>query len=113
VTELAYSQVRLALADTGNGVIKSSRYAGREGRSMSRYQWVIQHILTQIESGELLPGAKLPSTSQLASELGVSKSLVTNAMRSLEERKVIVGHPGLGRFVAGDDNPVDAPEESA
>ena len=58
------------------------------------------YIRKQIESGELSPGAKLPSTSQLCQQHGVSAIVVRNAMISLKAEGLVVGVPGVGVFVA-------------
>lgn len=74
------------------------------------YQSVRELILLRIQSGIWKPGFRLPSTTVLAAQFGVSKSLINNVMRSLEESGAVLGRPGLGRFVAGsndDARPVD------
>jgi DNA-binding GntR family transcriptional regulator len=65
-------------------------------------KWVelAAHIRKQIESGELSPGEKLPSTSQLCQIHGVSAIVVRNAMISLKAEGLVVGVPGVGVFVA-------------
>lgn len=65
-------------------------------------KWVhlAAHIRTQIASGELAPGEKLPSTSQLCAQHGVSAIVVRNAMIALKAEGLVVGVPGVGVFVA-------------
>lgn len=64
-------------------------------------KWVelAAHIRRQIESGELSPGEKLPSTSQLCEIHGVSSIVVRNAMLTLKAEGLVVGVPGVGVFV--------------
>jgi GntR family transcriptional regulator len=64
-------------------------------------KWVelAAHIRSQIESGELSPGEKLPSTSQLCEIHGVSSIVVRNAMLTLKAEGLVVGVPGVGVFV--------------
>ena len=50
--------------------------------------------------GELSPGDKLPSTSQLCQIHGVSAIVVRNAMISLKAEGLVVGVPGVGVYVA-------------
>lgn len=69
---------------------------------MTTYQRLITRILAEIEACE--PGDLLPSTARLASEEGVSKSIVNHAYRSLQERGLVEGRPGVGRFVVGQRN---------
>ena len=65
-------------------------------------KWVTlaEHIRKQIASGELAPGAKLPSTSQLRHEHNVSAMVVRNAMITLKAEGLVYGVPGVGVFVA-------------
>ncbi|NJP32367.1 winged helix-turn-helix domain-containing protein [Micromonospora thermarum] len=65
-------------------------------------KWVelAEHIRNQIASGELSPGEKLPSTSQLCQIHGVSAIVVRNAMLTLKAEGLVVGVPGVGVFVA-------------
>ncbi|GAB3810845.1 winged helix-turn-helix domain-containing protein [Micromonospora zhanjiangensis] len=58
------------------------------------------HIRSQIDSGELSPGDKLPSTSQLCQIHGVSAIVVRNAMLTLKAEGLVVGVPGVGVYVA-------------
>jgi GntR family transcriptional regulator len=64
-------------------------------------KWVelAAHIRKQIESGELSPGEKLPSTSQLCQIHGVSSIVVRNAMLTLKAEGLVVGVPGVGVYV--------------
>ncbi|MFY1672158.1 winged helix-turn-helix domain-containing protein [Plantactinospora sp. WMMB334] len=65
-------------------------------------KWVelAERIRRQIESGELSPGDKLPSTSQLCDIYGVSSIVVRNAMLTLKAEGLVVGVPGVGVYVA-------------
>jgi DNA-binding GntR family transcriptional regulator len=69
--------------------------------SMTDYQRVIAYVTSNINSGKWGPGFKLRSTRAIADELGVGTTTVVNALRTLQELKVIVGRAGSGRFVAG------------
>ncbi|MFY1595145.1 GntR family transcriptional regulator [Micromonospora sp. WMMD737] len=53
----------------------------------------------QIASGELPPGEKLLSTSELCQIHGVSAIVVRNAMLTLKAEGLVVGVPGVGVFV--------------
>jgi DNA-binding GntR family transcriptional regulator len=65
-------------------------------------KWVqlTEHIRAQIASGELAPGAKLPSTAELRREHGVSEMVVRNAMIALKTEGLVYGVPGVGVYVA-------------
>jgi DNA-binding FadR family transcriptional regulator len=53
----------------------------------------------RILAGELQSGVKLPSERQLASEFGVSRPVVREALRSLSERNLVLVLPGRGTYV--------------
>jgi DNA-binding GntR family transcriptional regulator len=65
-------------------------------------KWVslAEHIRTQIASGTLAPGAKLPSTAELRREHGVSEMVIRNAMIALKTEGLVYGVPGVGVYVA-------------
>jgi GntR family transcriptional regulator len=60
---------------------------------------LVKLIEGQIASGELAPGQRLPSLTQLASEHGISYGAVRLAMERLKASKVIRSHPGKGFYV--------------
>ena len=53
-----------------------------------------------IQDGKFLPGSQLPPEMELISLLGVSRSTLREAMRTLEEQHLIVRKRGLGTFVS-------------
>jgi GntR family transcriptional regulator, transcriptional repressor for pyruvate dehydrogenase complex len=56
-----------------------------EPTSAPAYQRLAAQIRQEIQIGELLPGDRLPSESQLASDADVSRSTVREALRTLQE----------------------------
>lgn len=54
----------------------------------------------RIESGELKPGARLPTEQALAEAHGVSRTVVREAMHQLKSRGMLNSRQGLGVFVA-------------
>jgi GntR family transcriptional regulator len=58
-----------------------------------------EDIASRIASGVFRPGAKLPPEPQLASELGVSRATLREALRSLEEDGFLTRTRGSGTFV--------------
>ena len=54
----------------------------------------------QIESGALGPGARLPSSRELAAQLGVNRTTVVQAFRELQSAGLIESGVGRGSFVA-------------
>lgn len=65
-----------------------------------KWEQLADHLRSQIESGELAPGDKLPSTSQLCQEHGVSAIVVRQAIFKLRNEALIEGVQGVGVFVA-------------
>ncbi|MGJ7546379.1 FadR/GntR family transcriptional regulator [Variovorax sp. LT1R16] len=55
---------------------------------------------SQIESGALRPGERLPTEQQLATEHGVSRTVVREAVHQLKSRSLVVSRQGSGVFVA-------------
>lgn len=61
---------------------------------------VYSRISHGIRAGELTPGAVLPRETELGFALGVSRTVVREALMLLEEDGLIVTKRGVGRFVA-------------
>ncbi len=59
-----------------------------------------QHLLKLIEGGAYDPGEQLPSESNLAAQLGISRPTLREALFNLEQEGVIVRKHGVGTFVA-------------
>jgi GntR family transcriptional regulator len=60
-------------------------------------------LRTQIETGELPPGTRLPSILSLAGEHGVASATVVKALKILKDEGLIESVAGYGTFVAGRD----------
>jgi GntR family transcriptional repressor for pyruvate dehydrogenase complex len=61
---------------------------------------VVRQITDLILSQRLQPGDRLPSGQQLAEELGVSRSVVREGIKALEERGLVEVKQGSGTFVS-------------
>ena len=68
----------------------------------TRKQQIIDDLERKIKSGELLPGAKLPSAAQLCKQYEVSRMTVRLAIDYLKAVRLVVGVPGSGIYVRGD-----------
>jgi GntR family transcriptional repressor for pyruvate dehydrogenase complex len=66
---------------------------------MSLTDKAITRIRELIQSGELLPGAKLPPEQQLSAELGVSRNLTREAVKALVVARVLEIRRGDGTYV--------------
>ena len=63
------------------------------------FKRIADEIRTKIASGELKPGDKLPSISQLTKQYGVSAQPVKSALLVLQTEGIVEGHQGRGVFV--------------
>lgn len=68
--------------------------------SQAQYEKVHAHVRNQIATGALIPGERLPGERGLASQLGVSRATVRQALQLAEEAGLIVKIPARGTFVA-------------
>lgn len=71
---------------------------------------VYSRISQGIRSGTLVSGALLPRETELGTALGVSRTVVREALMLLEEDGLIVTKRGIGRFVS-DSLPHEGLEE--
>ncbi|HUH06789.1 MAG TPA: GntR family transcriptional regulator [Egibacteraceae bacterium] len=58
-----------------------------------------ERLVERIASGELAPGTKLPPEPEFAAELGIARSTLREALRSLEEDGFITRTRGVGTVV--------------
>ncbi len=72
------------------------------GSSRSRAEEVVARITREIEQGRLAPGAKLPTEQAMASAMGVSRTVVREAVAALKAERLVVTRQGAGAFVAAD-----------
>ena len=69
------------------------------------YATIKKHILEGVHSGDLKPGDKIPSESELVEQFEVSRMTVNRALRELKDEGIVVRLAGVGSFVA-DPKPV-------
>ena len=83
--------------DTG-GSVSHIRPASKPPRA---FEGVQKHILSMIREGSLVTGSKLPAERDLATELGLGRSAIREALRSLEMAGVLRFERGAqgGAFV--------------
>lgn len=65
------------------------------------YFQIYQYLLEHIHSESLQPGQPIPSESELAHRLGVSRMTARQAMKTLCDAGVAYSQRGLGTFVSG------------
>jgi GntR family transcriptional regulator len=67
------------------------------------YERIARELRDRIVAGQLKPGDRLPSISQLKAEYGVSDTVIRNAMLILKTERLTEGRPGSGVFVRDPD----------
>lgn len=73
----------------------------RQG-TVSLARQLVSQLRAAILSGQLAPGARLPSTRTLSRVLGLSRGAVLNAYDDLLAEGSLVSRPGSGTFVSPD-----------
>jgi DNA-binding FadR family transcriptional regulator len=63
---------------------------------------VSERIATGIRSGRLAPGERLPPEHKLMAAMGVSRSVIREAVAALRSEGLVVTRQGAGAFVASD-----------
>lgn len=68
-------------------------------RHPSKHVAIADALSRRISSGQLVPGAQLPTESDLMGSFGVSRLTVRRALQNLMQDGLVVGHQGKGTFV--------------
>lgn len=63
---------------------------------------IVRALQARIESGELAPGARLPTEQALGERFGVSRAVVREAIAQLRADGYVATRQGAGAFVAGE-----------
>ncbi len=67
-----------------------------------RTEEVVERIADQIGSGKLGAGAKLPTEQEMMAAMGVSRTVVREAISALRARGLVMTRQGAGAFVTAD-----------
>jgi AcrR family transcriptional regulator len=76
------------------------------------YQQIAAELRRRIEAGELVPGARVPSTRAIVDEWGVAMATATKVLTELRHQGLVRAVPGVGTVVEGDrpaTRPVPSP----
>jgi GntR family transcriptional regulator len=65
------------------------------------YRQVAAILRARIESGELMPGRRLPSIAGLVQEYGIARTTAAKALKVLVDEGVAEVVPGWGTYVTG------------
>lgn len=63
---------------------------------------LVERLSSDILSGKLLPGSKLPTEQEMVAATGVSRTVVREAVAALRAEGLVVTRQGVGAFVAAD-----------
>ncbi|NLC77324.1 MAG: FadR family transcriptional regulator [Clostridia bacterium] len=65
----------------------------------SRTQEIIDVIISAIKKGAMAPGEKLPSQQEMSRLFGVSRTVIRDALKTLEGRQILQTTKGSGTYV--------------
>src|SRR4029077_5220637 len=68
----------------------------------SRSDVIAERLAEQIVGGRLSPGVKLPSEQEMMQAMGVSRTVVREAVAALRARGLVTTRQGAGAFVSND-----------
>ncbi len=83
----------------------SSRTAGMLrplGPPRNRTGEVVERLAAEISSGRIAPGARLPTEQELTAALGVSRTVLREAVAALRAEGLVETRQGVGAFVVRD-----------
>ena len=63
---------------------------------------LVKRLASEIESGKLAPGARLPTEQELVNATGVSRTVVREAISALRADGLVITRQGVGAFVSPD-----------
>ncbi|WP_162244617.1 FadR/GntR family transcriptional regulator [Afipia sp. Root123D2] len=69
-----------------------------------RTEEVVERIAAQIQAGRLPVGAKLPTEQEMMAAMGVSRTVVREAISALRARGLVMTRQGAGAFVSADSD---------
>ncbi|WP_300268377.1 GntR family transcriptional regulator [Microbacterium sp.] len=69
---------------------------------MTRYREVADDLRRRILQGEIGGGERMPGEQSLATQYGVSRGVIRNALAALRRRGLVSSHPGFGWRVRAD-----------
>jgi GntR family transcriptional regulator len=70
------------------------------GSSVPIYRQIVDHVRRSVATGDLVPGAQLPSVRALAEQLVINPNTVARAYSDLVREGVVQSHAGKGLFIA-------------
>jgi len=71
----------------------------KDNPSVPKYRQIIDAILQQIKSGELLKGDRIPSLNRMCEQYSLSQDTVLTAYNELKSKGIITSQVGKGYFI--------------
>src|ERR1700678_2508603 len=68
-------------------------------RTSRLYEQIVQQIEESVLNGSLKPGDQLPAERELAQRLGVTRTAVREAVKTLREKGLVEAYSGRGTFI--------------
>ncbi|MFF9474086.1 TetR/AcrR family transcriptional regulator C-terminal domain-containing protein [Streptomyces roseolus] len=81
---------------------------GDGGRPEPRYSRIVGELRRRIETGELAPGERVPSTREITRQWGVAMATATKVLTELRHEGLVRAVPGVGTVVSAQE-PVAGP----
>ncbi|MFI6690089.1 TetR/AcrR family transcriptional regulator C-terminal domain-containing protein [Streptomyces sp. NPDC050485] len=69
------------------------------GQAVSRYSQIVAELRRRIETGELAPGDRVPSTREITKQWGVAMATATKVLTELRRDGMVRAVPGVGTVV--------------
>ncbi|MFD0378328.1 TetR/AcrR family transcriptional regulator C-terminal domain-containing protein [Streptomyces sp. NPDC127112] len=76
------------------------------GQVVPRYSQIVGELRRRIETGELAPGDRVPSTREITKQWGVAMATATKALTELRREGMVRAVPGVGTVVEVPSRPV-------
>ncbi|MEU7028033.1 TetR/AcrR family transcriptional regulator C-terminal domain-containing protein [Streptomyces sp. NPDC046275] len=83
------------------------------GQAVSRYGRIVAELRQRIETGELAPGDRVPSTREITKQWGVAMATATKVLSELRREGLVRAVPGVGTVVAAPNRPARAARTAA
>ena len=71
-----------------------------------QYKWLATQLRDHIRLGDLKPGDRLPSYSQMQRDFGVTISTIERAQKELASEGILISRQGSGTYVAPKSTPI-------
>ncbi|MFD8142944.1 TetR/AcrR family transcriptional regulator C-terminal domain-containing protein [Streptomyces sp. NPDC059708] len=82
-------------------------------RAVPRYSRIVAELRQRIETGELAPGDRVPSTREITRQWGVAMATASKVLAELRHEGLVSAVPGVGTVVAAPARPVRAARPAA